>query len=174
MAKQTMKVICKDRRGAAPNKLHSARGMSSVTPEIDRLLGPKSYEQLESLEKQVKAKLRSNDDIDVDYWENLLKSLSIYKAKARLRQVSRSVLGARLQSLRQQQEQEALALRTQISQELPHASLPSADLSHLNSADPESLLRLTAEDKALVSIDEHDFTRKLVPSSTDRNNCTQV
>ncbi|KAG9620188.1 hypothetical protein KCU69_g22798, partial [Aureobasidium melanogenum] len=67
----TMKVICKDRRRAAPGKLQTARGMSSVTPEIDRLLAPKTHEQLETLEKQVKAKLRSNDDIDVDYWENL-------------------------------------------------------------------------------------------------------
>ena len=162
-----MKVICKDRRRAAPSKLQSARGMSSVTPEIDRLLAPKTYEQLESLEKQVKAKLRSNDDIDVDYWENLLKSLSIYKAKARLRQVSSSVLGARLQSLRQQQEQEALALRSQITGDLHHASLPSTELPNLSSADPESLLRLSPEDKALVSIDEHDFTRKLVCASTN-------
>jgi hypothetical protein len=141
--------------------------MSSVTPEIDRLLGPKTHEQLEALEKQVKAKLRSNDDIDVDYWENLLKSLSIYKAKARLRQVSKSVLGARLETLRQQQEQEAMALRNKVRESLkssslaasedqaPHTELPAA-------LDPEPLLRLNPEDKALISLDEDDYKQRLV------------
>jgi hypothetical protein len=162
-----MKVICKDRRRAAPSKLQTARGMPSVTPEIDRLLGPKTHEQLEALEKQVKAKLRSNDDIDVDYWENLLKSLSIYKAKARLRQVSKSVLGARLETLRQQQEQEAMALRNKVRENLQSSSLatpedqaPPTGLS--STLDPEPLLRLNPEDKMLTSLDEDDYKQKLV------------
>lgn len=162
-----MKVICKDRRRAAPSKLQLARGMSSVTPEIDRLLGPKTHEQLETLEKQVKAKLRSNDDIDVDYWENLLKSLSIYKAKARLRQVSKSVLGARLETLRQQQEQEAMALRNKVRESLKSSSLaasedqaPSTESSA--ASDPEPLLRLNPEDKTLNSMEEEDFKQRLV------------
>ncbi|KAI5199306.1 hypothetical protein E4T39_06287 [Aureobasidium subglaciale] len=163
----TMKVICKDRRRAAPGKLHIARGMSSVTPEIDRLLAPKTHEQLEALEKQVKAKLRSNDDIDVDYWENLLKSLSIYKAKARLRQVTKSVVGARLVSLRQQQEQEALALQNKVRESLASASYASSEehalqAGALASLDPEPLLRLNPEDKTLVSLEEDDFKQKLI------------
>jgi hypothetical protein len=162
-----MKVICKDRRRAAPGKLQTARGMSSVTPEIDRLLGPKTHEQLETLEKQVKAKLRSNDDIDVDYWENLLKSLSIYKAKARLRQVSKSVVGARLETLRKQQEQEALALRIQVRGRLNSASLVDSEdgasrTDMATTLDPEPLLRLNPEDKALTILDEDDFKQKLV------------
>jgi hypothetical protein len=162
-----MKVICKDRRRAAPSKLQTARGMSSVTPEIDRLLGPKTHEQLEALEKQVKAKLRSNDDIDVDYWENLLKSLSIYKAKARLRQVSKSVLGARLETLRQQQEQEAMALRNKVRESLKSSSLaaPEDQAPHTElpaTLDPEPLLRLNPEDKTLISLDEDDYKQRLV------------
>jgi hypothetical protein len=162
-----MKVICKDRRRAAPSKLQTARGMSSVTPEIDRLLGPKTHEQLEALEKQVKAKLRSNDDIDVDYWENLLKSLSIYKAKARLRQVSKSVLGARLETLRQQQEQEAMALRNKVRESLKSSSLAASEdqASHaevFTTIDPEPLLRLNPEDKTLTSMEEEDFKQRLV------------
>jgi hypothetical protein len=162
-----MKVICKDRRRAAPSKLQTARGMSSVTPEIDRLLGPKTHEQLETLEKQVKAKLRSNDDIDVDYWENLLKSLSIYKAKARLRQVSKSVLGARLETLRQQQEQEAMALRNKVRESLKSSSLNAPEDQALSTEspatlDPEPLLRLNPEDKTLNSMEEEEFKQRLV------------
>jgi len=166
-----MKVICKDRRRAAPSKLQTARGMSSVTPEIDRLLGPKTHEQLEALEKQVKAKLRSNDDIDVDYWENLLKSLSIYKAKARLRQVSKSVLGARLETLRQQQEQEAMLLRNKVREGLNSSLLAaSGDQAPITATpavlDPEPLLRLNPEDKTLISLEEDDFKQRLVRGSS--------
>ncbi|THY76230.1 hypothetical protein D6C86_03196 [Aureobasidium pullulans] len=137
--------------------------------ELDK--GIDTYLALEqsrkTLEKQVKAKLRSNDDIDVDYWENLLKSLSIYKAKARLRQVSKSVVGARLETLRQQQEQEALVLRNQVREKLNSASLAGTGEqlpvpeSHA-ALDPEPLLRLNPEDKALVSLDEDDFKQKLL------------
>ena len=45
-----------------------ARGTSSVAADIDQLLAPKTYEQLETLEVQVKKKLDSDEPIDYDYW----------------------------------------------------------------------------------------------------------
>lgn len=168
-----MKVICKDRRQGPSGQSQSARGMSSVSTDLDRLLGPKTHDQLETLEKQVKQKLRSDEPIDVDYWENLLKSLSIYKAKASLRKVSQSVIGARLDILRKQQEQEAFAARTQIqtiSRSIPQDNTAKSEgrpsqVAGDNSAvnyDPEPLLRLAPEDKSFVSVDEDEFLTKLV------------
>lgn len=168
-----MKVICKDRRQLSRNAAHNARSMSSISPDLDKLLAPKTYDQLESLEKQVRQKLRSNEPIDVDYWENLLKSISLYKAKASLRQVSQSVVGARLEKLRKQQEEDATAIQTQMREKISTAS------SHDNSStsqtgvdvtvstngtalDPEPLLRLNPEDKSLASLEIEDFTSKLV------------
>lgn len=153
--------------------------MSSVSTDLDRLLGPKTYEQLEALEKQVKQKLRSNEPIDVDYWENLLKSLSVYKAKASLRKVSQSVIGARLGVLRNQQEQDALAATIQIQAAIRSAfqdSTASAGQGQSQlvgskspaSYDPEPLLRLAPEDKALASVEEADFLAKLVGQCVTR------
>ncbi|KAK5631699.1 hypothetical protein RRF57_007413 [Xylaria bambusicola] len=63
------------------------RAVSAVTSDVDRILGPKSLEQLEKLEGQIQAKLGSDEVMDTDYWEQLLKSLQVYKAKARLKKI---------------------------------------------------------------------------------------
>ncbi|KAI0535808.1 mid region of cactin-domain-containing protein [Xylaria digitata] len=64
-----------------------ARAVSAVTSDVDRILGPKSLEQLEKLEGQIEAKLRSDEVMDTDYWEQLLRNLQVYKAKARLKKI---------------------------------------------------------------------------------------
>lgn len=170
-----MKVICRDRRQVKRSGAQNARGMSSVSPELDKLLAPKNHEQLETLEKQVRQKLRSNEPIDVDYWESLLASISIYKAKASLRNVSQSVVGARLDTLRKQQEEEAAATRLRVREALSTtavvATAPSATTEHNEAAnkaapsswsDPDPLLKLNADDRGFPSMDVHDFTAKLV------------
>lgn len=63
------------------------RAVSAVTSDVDKILGPKTLEQLEKLEGQIQAKLRSDEVMDTDYWEQLLKSLQVYKAKARLKKI---------------------------------------------------------------------------------------
>lgn len=165
-----MKVICKDRRQFSRNSAQAARGMSSISPDLDKLLAPKSHDQLETLEKQVRQKLRSNEPIDVDYWENLLKSISVYKAKARLRQVSQSVVGARLETLRKQQGEEATAVQWQVRAKISAAASDDGIRTESNEAsghgdtalDPEPLLRLNPEDKSLASLEADEFTAKLV------------
>ncbi len=54
-----------------------------MASDIDKILGPKSFEQLEALEKQIQAKLRSDEPIDTDYWEQLLRSLRILEGQGR-------------------------------------------------------------------------------------------
>ncbi|KAK0391896.1 hypothetical protein NLU13_1394 [Sarocladium strictum] len=70
---------------------HEGRVLSRVGDDINRILAPKTYEQLEQLEKQIKAKLNSNDDIDLDYWEQLLRSLKVWKAKAIIKKINEAV-----------------------------------------------------------------------------------
>ncbi|GME41318.1 hypothetical protein GTA08_BOTSDO11710 [Neofusicoccum parvum] len=93
----TMKVICKDRRQKSKSSGPEARGVNTVAADVDRLLSPKSLEELEALEKQIRRKLDSNEPIDVDYWEHLLRSLLVWKAKAKLRQLSQTIINSRLQ-----------------------------------------------------------------------------
>ncbi|KAK3705896.1 hypothetical protein LTR37_013049 [Vermiconidia calcicola] len=164
-----MKTISTGRRQQFQNVQSIARGVSSVASDLDKLLGPKSFEELEKLEKQIRTKLSSNEPIDTDYWEHLLKSLLTYKAKAKLRKVSRSIVEARLEGLRKQQSAEAQAFRSRLEANLPEGQAngdseqqrQDGQEAERHELDPEPLLRLRAEDKALESVDAKEFARKI-------------
>ncbi|CCF35895.1 hypothetical protein CH063_07586 [Colletotrichum higginsianum] len=83
--------------------------MTTVSEDVDKILRPKTYEQLDTLESQIKAKLRSNDDIDVDYWEQLLRSLLVWKAKAKLKKVYEAISESKAAMLKLQDPTKASA-----------------------------------------------------------------
>jgi len=72
-----------------------SRAVDPVADSIDELLRTKTYDELLTLESQIQAKLRSDEPMDVDYWQQLLRSLKIYKAKERLRAMHEPVLRSR-------------------------------------------------------------------------------
>ncbi|KAF2138087.1 uncharacterized protein K452DRAFT_234906 [Aplosporella prunicola CBS 121167] len=159
----TIKVICKDRRQKSESG-SDARGVSSVSSDVDRLLAPKSLEELEGLEKQIRRKLESNEPIDVDYWEHLLRSLIVWKSKAKLRRVAQAVVNSRLQGLRMQQEQEALSVQERLRSILSKPSSQGREQmanTATSSLDPEPFLKLRPEDKALECIEEQAFLDKI-------------
>jgi Cactus-binding C-terminus of cactin protein/Conserved mid region of cactin len=179
-----MKVICKDRRQKSQASAPEGRAVSSVSADVDRLLSPKTYEELETLELQINKKLRSNEPIDVDYWEQLLRSLIVWKAKAKLKKVYQSVIDSRLETLRRQQREEAETVRSKLQLILggpkvveeerdgeDHSTrdtaFPEEDalVTYSRDMDPEPLLKLRYEDKALDLMDEKAFLLKLVSSS---------
>ncbi|KAJ5287724.1 hypothetical protein N7478_003410 [Penicillium angulare] len=157
---QTMKIICRDRlKTNAPE----GRALSSVAADINRLLSPKTYEQLQNLEVQVKRKLNSNEPIDTDYWEELLRSLTVWKARARLKNVYQAVIDERVRDLRSQQKEEAQSVREKLA---PLAPIMTGDEKELDSADfkgldPDPLLQVRAEDKGLEIMDESVFLRQV-------------
>ncbi|KAK4097451.1 hypothetical protein N658DRAFT_510394 [Parathielavia hyrcaniae] len=102
--------LCIDRRQKLKPQGPEGRAVTSVASDVDRILGPKTLEQLEALEKQINAKLQSNEPIDTDYWEALLKSLFVYKAKARLKKVCAAIKEARVEILRKRDPETAKAL----------------------------------------------------------------
>lgn len=161
---QTMKIICRDRqKTSAPE----GRALSSVAADINRLLGPKTYEQLQTLEVQVKRKLSSNEPIDTDYWEELLRSLTVWKARARLRNVYQAVIDERVSDLRKQQREEAEAIREKLAPLAPlitgdEQQLNSIDSAELKGLDPDPLLQVRPEDKGLEIMDESAFLRQVV------------
>jgi Cactus-binding C-terminus of cactin protein/Conserved mid region of cactin len=77
-------VILNDFQSRSTRALES-RAVSNVSEEIDTLLGNKTYDELESLEDKIRTKLGGDEPVDVDYWQQLLRSLKVWKAKARLR-----------------------------------------------------------------------------------------
>lgn len=56
---------------------------AAVEADITALLRGKSYDHLVVLQKSIQAKLASGEPIDVEYWENLLKKLLVWKSKVR-------------------------------------------------------------------------------------------
>ncbi|CZR55408.1 related to cactin [Phialocephala subalpina] len=176
---KTMQIICNDRRQKLKPLGREGRAVSSVAADIDKLLGPKTYEQLEALEKSIRAKLRSNENIDFDYWEQLLRSLLIWKAKAKLKKVYQSVLDSRLDTLRKQQQEDAQGVREKMQELLAgplqvteEGAEQSTDVSQIprlqppfpysQKHDPEPLLKLHAEDKSSEVVNESVFLQKIV------------
>jgi hypothetical protein len=164
---QTMKIICRDRqKTSAPE----GRALSSVAADINRLLSPKTYEQLQTLEVQVRRKLNSNEPIDTDYWEELLRSLTVWKARARLRNVYQAVIDERVRDLRKQQREEAESIREKLAPLAPlvtgdEQQLNSAESAEFNGLDPDPLLQVRPEDKGLEIMDESAFLRQVVSAA---------
>lgn len=175
---QTMKTICKDRRQRSQGAQPAARGVNSVASDLDKLLGPKTYEELEKLEKQIRTKLQSNEPIDADYWEHLLRSLLVWKAKAKLRKVSQSILSARLGGLRKQEADRAFDVQSKLQLvlrdnqtvfedekrdvETQAQEKATSDMIAAETLDPEPLLRLRQEDKSLETMTEKEFATRIV------------
>jgi hypothetical protein len=114
---------------------------------------------------QVKRKLDSDEPIDYDYWEQLLRSLRVWKAKAKLRRVSQEIVRERLQALRTQQAEAAASVVGKTYDMLKAADAEREDgpttLAYDAALDPQPLLKLRAEDKALVQTEEQAFLEDL-------------
>ncbi|KAL4991091.1 mid region of cactin-domain-containing protein [Aspergillus falconensis] len=153
---KTMRVICKDRqKTTAPE----GRALNSVAADINKLLSPKSYEQLQTLEGQVRKKLDSNEPIDTDYWEELLRSLTVWKARAKLKKVYQAVIDERVRGLHRQQREEAESVRTKLAPLAPIVGHSTAKINEeeFRDLDPDPLLQIRPKDKVYEVVDEEDF-----------------
>lgn len=137
------------------------RATSTVSSDIDRLLAPKTYEELEGLEKQIRAKLDSNEPIDTDYWQQLLDSLLVWKAKARLKRVYQAVLDSRLRKLRVDSEGEAVKARQELAGQGQTADGQLASIQYSKTMDPDSALEIASKDKSLEVRDERAFLSRI-------------
>jgi hypothetical protein len=159
-----MKVICKDRQKVTAPE---GRALNSVAADINKLLSPKSYEQLQTLEGQVRKKLDSNEPIDTDYWEELLRSLTVWKARAKLKNVYQAVIDERVRNLRQQQREEAESVRSKLAPLAPVVRGDIAQATAINpedfrGLDPDPLLQIRPEDKIYEVLEEEVFLDQVV------------
>ena len=147
------------------------RSGSSVSTDIDRLLSPKTLAELMALERQISGKLESNEPIDVEYWEQLLKSVNVFKARAELKSVYDSVVKSRLEKYRQEQRVEGDTLKRKLDLLLQTTASVDASIEDPNgmhtiqysrNLDPEPELRLLPEDKHLETIEETEVMKRYV------------
>jgi len=157
---RTMRTICKDLQ-----REMDGRVMRPVSADIDKLLGPKSYEELEKLERQINKKLDSDEPIDTDYWQQLLDRLLIYKAKAKLKKLYQTVLDNKMVDLRRANTREAERARSNLSP----ADAPI--LQYSKTLDPDSQLQLDVKDKSLPLVDEQKFLDDL---ATERRRIAKI
>ncbi|RKF60069.1 Uncharacterized protein C2F12.12c [Erysiphe neolycopersici] len=176
---KTMRTICEDLRQKLNPLNQEGRVVGSVASDVDKLLRPKTYEQLETLEKQIRAKLKSNVPLDVDYWDYLLRSLLLWKAKAKLKEVYQTVINCRLETLRKQHLEDANRARVKMQEiisafsrnstknntpELTGISLRSQQPTFSNhlAYDPSPFLKRDSREKLIGAVDEAMFLKKVV------------
>ncbi|KAJ7068024.1 mid region of cactin-domain-containing protein [Mycena amicta] len=110
-----MMVICKDRLERIQlSERMGVEAAAAVESDIAALLSVKSYDQLVSLQRQIQEKLTSGEPVDVDYWENLLKKLLVWKSKAKLKSLHEVVVRNRLEQLRRRQRDEAIQAQEEL------------------------------------------------------------
>ncbi|CAM6101492.1 unnamed protein product [Calypogeia fissa] len=79
---------------------------ASVDADVKTMLEGKSFYELDEMQTQIEAQMRSGTAKVVEYWEAVLKRLHISKAKARLREIHADLLRQHLQRLQDSDEQE--------------------------------------------------------------------
>lgn len=166
---QALKTICEESQAKAGPTLTHGRSGSSVSADIDRLLSPKNLAELTALERQISGKLESTEPIDVEYWEQLLRSVNVFKAKAELKSVYDSVIKSRLEKYRQEQRVEGDALKRKLDLLLQGSIDVSTEnmngthsIQYSRNFDPEPELKLLPEDKHLETIEETEVIERSV------------
>ncbi|RKP27084.1 mid region of cactin-domain-containing protein [Syncephalis pseudoplumigaleata] len=133
---QAMLVVCEDElarlkgvQGAAhdPRAVGRTSVASVVATDVQMLLEGKTGEQLEELQRQIQLKLNSNEPMDVDYWERVLKALLVAKAKAKLDDIHQEMLSKRLEKLRALQRRQAEKSRQEMEQALRRTARGAGD-----------------------------------------------
>lgn len=114
---RSMLIVCDDKLEELKEDQDRAEGTATAAlgirqdPEergrFNSMLSSKSTDDLQQLQSQVRAKLASGEPVDVEYWERVLKSIVVWRAKARLRDMHEAVLSNRLEYLRRKQRDEA-------------------------------------------------------------------
>ena len=158
---KSLMTVCKSRRERLDPSQSGGRGMNSVSGDVERLLGPKSLDELRGLERQVHDKLESNEPIDEEYWEQLLDNIHVYKAKAHLQDFYRVVIDSRLRKLKRQQIGAARVLQNDLKSSEDGAGPNDGRAAYSREIDPEPMLKISAEDKNLDVLDESTFLARL-------------
>jgi len=165
---ETMQVICVERLRVLRGEGQHGRGAEPVSNDVEKLFSTKSLDQLEALESQINNKLRSNEPIDVDYWEQLLRNVISWKARAKLRKVSQAIMTSQLHGLRTQQLEEAQNVKEKLESMFQTSGrgevLHGGGSIHMrfNQLDPEPLLEIGTGDKALEVRGEAAFLDNIV------------
>lgn len=151
------------------SSLHRVRTKSRIIPEIEaeieNLLKNKNVTELDELQVQVQKKLSGNEPVDVEYWENLLKSIVVWKSKAKLREIHQELLRKRLDKLRKRQREVANRAQQEMEQTIKksqNTKETSAEELYDPSMSPDLRPTIERKDRELLAIDAEEENKNLV------------
>ncbi|KAL8824211.1 MAG: hypothetical protein Q9191_005219 [Dirinaria sp. TL-2023a] len=165
-----LQVLCQEQYRTSAHVVSHERSVNAVSTDVDKLLQPKNLSELKALESQINSKLQSNEPIDVEYWEQLLRSITVYKAKAELDNVYKSVVDGKLQHFKREQiadaeltkEKLGLLLADRGAFEALEHDLIGPRFQYSRFLDPEPHLKLHVEDKSLEITTEENFLDRII------------
>lgn len=167
---RSMIIVCDDKLADLRQETDAANSRGRLDPtvraEMSSMLATKTYSQLAALQDQVRDKLRSGEPIDVEYWEQLLKQIVVWRAKAKLRDLHEVVLENRLEYLRRKQRDEAIRQQEELEALLGdnNEPLPAQDAD--SSADAAALAQAEQEEA------EQRWEESMEPSPIDESRLT--
>lgn len=162
---RSMLIVCDDKldelkedeanaAGTAAAAAANARQDPEERGRINNMLSSKSTDELQQLQSQVRAKLASDEPVDVEYWERVLKSIVVWRAKARLRDMHEAVLSNRLEYLRRKQRDEATRQQKELLVQTGEAS--DEELEEAPDAEEAGKADAVAEEQALEALYDPD------------------
>ncbi|PHH67360.1 hypothetical protein CDD81_127 [Ophiocordyceps australis] len=88
-----VQVLCEDQlsRLDASNS-EERRILEVVADDIDKILKAKKYEELEKLEKDIKSQLESDELIDADFWQQMLRETKARRSKMTLQRIFETIV----------------------------------------------------------------------------------
>ena len=157
-----MIVVCDDKLSElqAEEKSLTSNVTAVVKDDINTLLAGKSYEQLNKLQGQIQQKLSGQEAVDVEYWEQQLKTITVWKAKAKLKAMHEIVLQKRLEQLRKKQRQEAIKVQEELETALASHSV-QIKTEGLDSTNRDAI---EEEDDSLIE----EYDRSMSPKPFDK------
>ncbi|KAF9182681.1 hypothetical protein BGZ50_004778 [Haplosporangium sp. Z 11] len=138
---RAMLIVCEDKISELdPSRAEQGVLAPRIAEDIAAKLAGKSYEELTLLQGQIQRKLGAGGAIDVDYWEALLKTLIVWKAKAKLNMIHQVILQKRLEQLKTRQLREAEKEKAELAAVLAMQSQDvEGDISALREARDEDM-----------------------------------
>lgn len=101
-------LVCDEQVSASSGERPPNRLDPSIVRDIDQLLSDKSAAELLDLQTSIRAKLRSGEPLDVEYWEEMLRRLVVWRSKAKLRESAQTVTAYRRARLYDAQHRAAM------------------------------------------------------------------
>ncbi|CAJ0753207.1 8647_t:CDS:2, partial [Entrophospora sp. SA101] len=164
---RAMIVVCDDKLSELHDdeKNHAGNVIAPVKDEINKIFEDKTYEQLQKLQLGIQQKLSGKEAVDIEYWEQQLKLLTVWKAKAKLKAMHEIVLQKRLEQLRKKQREEAVKVQEELETALATHSQHVQDAMSVNDSidDEDEYEHLNLED---IVIEEYD--RSMSPEPFQR------